>query len=122
MYDEISYIKLTIGLFIALTLSGLIVDEVGYHVSNIRAEKAAKELAKKLKDDRLKEEVRLLEQAKAQREKNRAVAQEKERKRAIDNQLRKTCDFWIKEYRKTRESSDRIHRDNACKKAGITIK
>lgn len=46
------------------------------------------------------------------------ITRETKRKRQISDQLNRTCDFWISEYRKTQKALDKAHRDVACRDAG----
>jgi len=59
---------------------------------------------------------KLLEEAKRFAEARR---REQEHQQQVQKKLNETCHFWRNEYNKTRKELDRIHRDNACKAAGI---
>lgn len=59
---------------------------------------------------------------KAMEEANRAAEayrKEQEHQQQVQKKLNETCQFWRNEYNKTRKEVDKIHRDNACKAAGM---
>lgn len=59
---------------------------------------------------------KILEEAKRVAEARR---REQEHQQQVQKKLNETCHFWRNEYNKTRKELDKIHRDNACKAAGI---
>lgn len=48
-----------------------------------------------------------------------ARRKEQEHQQQVQKKLNETCQFWRNEYNKTRKELDKIHRDNACKAAGM---
>lgn len=48
-----------------------------------------------------------------------ARRKEQEHQQQVQKKLNETCQFWRSEYNKTRKEVDKIHRDNACKAAGM---
>ncbi|MGB3609889.1 MAG: hypothetical protein WA987_05880 [Cellvibrio sp.] len=48
-----------------------------------------------------------------------AYRREQEHQQQVQKKLNETCQFWRNEYNKTRKELDKIHRDNACKAAGM---
>lgn len=68
----------------------------------------------RIQDNRIRQQ-----QSIAQAEQNRINRIERERQSNANKKRIETCRFWQDQYRKTGKKTDKNHRDNACRAAGI---
>jgi len=121
---EINYIKLGITLFLALTLSSLVVDGVeAYFAGQILIE-----TTKKLKVQNQQNQTKLAAQAQENERRNQArietnrkkvIADRKKAKslQSIRNTNDETCIFWTQEYLKSKSEYRKQMKISACNRA-----
>lgn len=137
--ERINYWALGVTLFIALTTSRLISDWIEWEIVQETAKQATVKLQQKMKAEELINAQRQEAENRNRAARDAEIARQQENYQAeqkviaIANKLRiesaaeaqkkrmATCQFWVNEFNKTKSETDKNHRNNSCKDAGMNF-
>ncbi len=137
--EKPNYLAWGLTLFIALTTSRLISDYIEFEVASYTAKIALAEAENKLKAEEKITAQRMETEAKNLAARNAEIAHQQEQyqaeqkriaeanriknESAVEAQKKRieTCQVWNNEFNKTKLTSDKNHRDNACRDAGMSF-
>jgi hypothetical protein len=143
---KIPYLKVTATIFTAVLLANLISTEISKWTVAYQLNEAAEKIAKSARERGIKLEKRLSEQRKindtnrtanqkiideqrrvneVNRMINQEIAEDRRRIKKIENERQRnankkrteTCNFWITQYRKTNNISDKAYMEKSCEDA-----
>lgn len=116
------WIGLTIAIIVGVTLGNLTSSYIQWKIVTHVAEKELRKVNAHIEMENKKAAERRRAQRQQAEERRQKQQRERERNADVQRQLRSTCQFWIAEYRKTRNERDMMHRNEACKNAGMPVR
>lgn len=126
--NETNWPALLLVIFIAVTAGNLTSNWIEKQLLAHELRKIEQEFAKQLKAETEKAQqaatqaqIRNAQIARENQKRQKQQQIAEENRQATRRKQIETCQFWIKEYGKTRKEVDMHHRNNACRDAGIGI-
>ena len=121
---ELNYYKLTLSLFVAITISSLLVDGIEAYIANQVLLEASEKI--KIESEKVRAEM-LVKSEEAKRIYNENIRLEHIKTQKRQNEIKKlnairktndeTCAFWTKEYRENRTEYKEQMKKSACTRA-----